>query len=202
MPQHRPKSRKKNRTAAKAKPTAGGKVKRNAAKPQASSRKPAVTKAKPQSPAKPKPKPEPASPGKPSRRPRPAPKAAPPKATKVVRKSPGKSVNKSASKPAAPMTLVDAAVAVLAANNGQGMKPYEIVEAAIARDLWKKQAGKTPDSTLWSRILDDMRKKGRDSSFVKTAPGTFGLSKSAMAKLRDAAEVQKQSATAATPAAK
>lgn len=98
--------------------------------------------------------------------------AKPAKRKKPTPKARGNRADRSAGQ----LSLVEAAVKVLQQSDGP-MKPVNIVERAINRGLWKKQDGKTPGATLWARILDDIKRNGRKSTFVKAGPGLFGLRK-------------------------
>ena len=50
----------------------------------------------------------------------------------------------------------------------------EITEIGLGKGLIETK-GKTPEATLGARIYVDIKKKGRDSLFVKVAAGRFGL---------------------------
>jgi len=69
--------------------------------------------------------------------------------------------------------LVDAAIEVLR-GTGQPMNTQEMVEAVLAKGLWKSD-GKTPAATLYSSILREIQKKGDEARFVKTERGKFAL---------------------------
>jgi hypothetical protein len=49
----------------------------------------------------------------------------------------------------------------------------EMVEAMAAKGYWSTPGGKTPDATLCSAILREIKVKGAESRFVKAAPGRF-----------------------------
>ncbi|MEQ8789531.1 MAG: winged helix-turn-helix domain-containing protein [Pirellulaceae bacterium] len=70
---------------------------------------------------------------------------------------------------------MQAAIKVL----GQARKPMsckEMIEAMAKKNLWTSPGGKTPEATLYSSILRDL-KKGKDARFKKAAPGRFTLAK-------------------------
>lgn len=56
------------------------------------------------------------------------------------------------------------------------MRPAEIIAELASRKLWKSPEGKTPDQTLWARILGEI-KRGREPRLRKVSPGRFGLTK-------------------------
>lgn len=67
--------------------------------------------------------------------------------------------------------LLDAALQVLR-EAGQPMNTKEMVDAVLAKGLWKSD-GKTPAATLYSSILRELQKKGDQARFVKTERGKF-----------------------------
>ena len=72
------------------------------------------------------------------------------------------------------MSQLDAAAKVL----GEAKKPMntkEMVEAMGAKGYWKSPGGKTPHATLYSAILREIAKKGKDARFKKTDRGQFAL---------------------------
>ncbi len=69
--------------------------------------------------------------------------------------------------------LLDAAILVLR-EAGEPMNTKEMVEAVLAKDLWKSD-GKTPAATLYSSILREIQKKGDEARFRKTERGRFEL---------------------------
>jgi HB1, ASXL, restriction endonuclease HTH domain len=106
----------------------------------------------------------------------------PPKATsggtaKKAKRSqvrPTKGTKKGARRPNPnrPMSGLDAAAKVLA-DAGEPMRVKDIVEAAAKKGLWKSANGKTPEATVYAAIIREIRDKGVDSRFKKTARGTF-----------------------------
>jgi hypothetical protein len=69
-------------------------------------------------------------------------------------------------------SALDAAARVLA-EAGQPMTCKEMIGAMAAKGYWSSPGGKTPDATLCSAILREIKVKGEQSRFVKTAPGRF-----------------------------
>jgi hypothetical protein len=50
-----------------------------------------------------------------------------------------------------------------------------MVEAMAAKGLWTSPGGKTPEATLYSSLLRQIRTKGKDARFKKVARGQFDL---------------------------
>lgn len=73
------------------------------------------------------------------------------------------------------MTICEAAIRVLE-EVGMPLHVKEITENIVSKKLWKP-SGKTPVDSVSSTINDDIKKKGRNSLFVRDAPATFGLRK-------------------------
>jgi hypothetical protein len=55
-----------------------------------------------------------------------------------------------------------------------------MVEAMLAQKLWST-GGKTPDATLYSAIIREIKTKGSASRFVKTGRGEFAINTPAKA---------------------
>jgi len=73
------------------------------------------------------------------------------------------------------MSLLDAAAHLLAEAD-EAMRCKELVEQARERGLWApKRGGKTPDRTLYSAILREIKNKGEDARFRKIERGRFAL---------------------------
>lgn len=70
------------------------------------------------------------------------------------------------------LSLLEAAAQVLKAR-GEPMRCKEMVAAVVEKGLWKTSAP-TPDATLYSGILREL-KRGKDSRFRKTDRGHFAL---------------------------
>jgi len=78
-------------------------------------------------------------------------------------------------KTAKKLSQIEAAIKVLARAK-RPMNCREMVEAMVAKRLWKSPSGKTPHATLYASILRDI-KKGKDARFKKVAPGKFTQAK-------------------------
>jgi len=112
------------------------------------------------------------------------------KAMKVEAAPPVEKIDTAAATPAAPKTkakkvkepkvrktsALDAAVRVLE-EAGQPMTCPEMIEAMTAKGYWTSPGGATPAATLYSAILREINAKGKESRFVKTERGRFGLAK-------------------------
>jgi hypothetical protein len=97
-------------------------------------------------------------------------KAAAPKAKKGA-------VNTKAAKPrkaGGKMSALDAAAKVLAEKK-EPMSTKALIEVMAAKGYWKSPGGKTPAATLYSGILLEINKKGRESRFKKTERGKFAF---------------------------
>ena len=71
---------------------------------------------------------------------------------------------------------LDAAAKVLE-ETGQPMNAKEMVEAALAKNLWKSPGGKTPHATVYSAIIREIAAKGSESRFRKAERGRFAFNK-------------------------
>ena len=77
--------------------------------------------------------------------------------------------------PAAPekkLSLLNAALEVLKSGE-ESLTTRQMVAAAKERGLWTPGSGKTPEQTLYSAIMREIRDKGDASRFVKDARGHF-----------------------------
>lgn len=63
------------------------------------------------------------------------------------------------------MSLLDAAAEVMG-SDGKAWSCAEIVEAVLAKGIWKT-SGKTPAQTLYSALIRDIDGKGKDSRFCR-----------------------------------
>ena len=70
------------------------------------------------------------------------------------------------------LSALDAAAKVLA-ETGQPMTCKEMIEAMAAKGYWTSPAGRTPEATLYSALLRELKTKGNESRFTKTARGKF-----------------------------
>jgi hypothetical protein len=79
-----------------------------------------------------------------------------------------------AEKPAQPKKLsaLDAAAQVLS-EAGQPMNCQEMIAAMAAKGYWTSPAGKTPQATLYSALLREIKTKGNQARFQKTERGKF-----------------------------
>jgi hypothetical protein len=84
---------------------------------------------------------------------------------------------KKAKEPKAKKTsALDAAARVLE-EAGQPMTCPEMIEAMAGKGYWTSPGGATPAATLYSAILREIKAKGKESRFMKTERGKFGLAK-------------------------
>ena len=60
---------------------------------------------------------------------------------------------------------------------GQPMTCQEMIEAMTAMRYWTSPKGLTPAATLYSAILREIKAKEKESRFVKSESGKFGLAK-------------------------
>jgi hypothetical protein len=91
--------------------------------------------------------------------------------------APAKTKAKKAKEPKAKKnSALDAAVRVLE-EAGQPMACPDMIEAMTAKKYWVSPKGLTPASTLYSAILREINAKGKESRFVKTERGKYGLAK-------------------------
>ena len=97
------------------------------------------------------------------------------KAAKPAAKNTAKATAKKQTAPAQPeqkLSLLSAALEVLKSDDA-ALTTKQMVEAAKARNLWTPGAGKTPEQTLYSAIMREIKAKGDASRFVKDARGHF-----------------------------
>jgi len=107
-------------------------------------------------------------------------KAKAPKATKAAKAPKAPLAKKGKAKPAATngeaktkkVSAIDAAAKLLAASK-EPMGCKELIEMMAAKGLWTSPGGKTPHATLYSAILTEINKKGKEARFVKTDRGRF-----------------------------
>ena len=92
---------------------------------------------------------------------------------------------KSKAAPAAPspkavpqkgLSLLNAAAAVLERSDAP-MAVKGMIEEAKAQGLWTPRGGKTPEQTLYSAIIREIRDKGSESRFRKDGRGLFAFAK-------------------------
>ena len=70
------------------------------------------------------------------------------------------------------MSALDAAARVLA-ESPEPMRAKEIVEQMAAKAYWSSPAGKTPQATVYSALLREIKKKGKDARFKTAGRGLF-----------------------------
>ena len=87
----------------------------------------------------------------------------------------GKAANKAATGKANPATKLSAiaAAARVLSETGQAMTCPELIEAMAAKGYWTSPGGRTPASTLYASIFQEIKSKGKDSRFRKTERGKF-----------------------------
>lgn len=73
---------------------------------------------------------------------------------------------------------LDAAVTVLGESK-HPMNCKQMVDAMAAKGYWNSPNGKTPHATLYSAILRDIQKGGKNARFTKVERGQFTLAKGA-----------------------
>ena len=77
------------------------------------------------------------------------------------------------------LSLIDAAAQIL----GKAKEPMatkQMIEIITEQNLWSpRSGGKTPHATLYSAILRELQKKGKDARFQKVERGRFTLAKGA-----------------------
>jgi HB1/ASXL restriction endonuclease-like protein with HTH domain len=72
------------------------------------------------------------------------------------------------------LSAIDAAAKVLG-EAGAAMNAKGMIEAMSAKGYWTSPGGKTPHATLYSAILSEITKKGKEARFKKTDRGHFAL---------------------------
>jgi hypothetical protein len=98
-------------------------------------------------------------------------------ATKTKKTTTGKAKKAKATlAPAEKLSQIAAAERVLA-EAGRPMTCRAMVEAMAAKGLWTSPGGKTPEATLYSSLLRQIRAKGKEARFKKVARGQFDLAK-------------------------
>ena len=106
-----------------------------------------------------------------------APKAAA-KAAKAAAKATPKAVPKAeaAAVPKKGLSLLNAAATVLE-RSGEAMPVRAMIEEAKASGLWTPGGGKTPEQTLYSAIIREIKDKGGASRFRKDGRGRFAFAR-------------------------
>lgn len=78
--------------------------------------------------------------------------------------------------PAKGLSLLSAAAAVLEQSD-EPMSVKAMIETAKDRGLWTPGSGKTPEQTLYSAIIREMKDKGDAARFRKEGRGRFAFSR-------------------------
>jgi HB1, ASXL, restriction endonuclease HTH domain len=71
-------------------------------------------------------------------------------------------------------SALDAAARVLG-EAGQPMACMEMIEAMSKKGYWTSPGGATPQATLYSAILREIKTKGKEARFQKTERGKFAV---------------------------
>lgn len=72
------------------------------------------------------------------------------------------------------LSLINAAAAILESSD-EALTVRAMIDGAKERGLWSPSAGKTPEQTLYSAILREIKVKGEACRFVKAARGHFAF---------------------------
>jgi hypothetical protein len=88
------------------------------------------------------------------------------------------------------MSALDAAAKVLE-QKGTAMTCPELIGVMAAKGYWSSPNGKTPAATLYAGIITEIKKKGPESRFKKTAPGRFAAKDSPVTAAADRTQVAK-----------
>jgi hypothetical protein len=83
-----------------------------------------------------------------------------------------KKTSRGKASPATRMSAIAAAARVLS-EAGREMTCPELIAAMAAKRYWTSPGGKTPASTLYASIYQEIKAKGKDSRFRKTERGKF-----------------------------
>lgn len=104
--------------------------------------------------------------------------AAAPKAVAKAAKATPKAAPKaeSAAVPKKGLSLLNAAATVLE-RSGEAIPVRAMIEEAKASGLWTPTGGKTPEQTLYSAIIREIKDKGGASRFRKDGRGRFSFAR-------------------------
>ena len=91
--------------------------------------------------------------------------------------APARKKAKKAKEPKAKKTSALVAAVRVLEEAGQPMTCAEMIEAMTAKAYWTSPKGATPAATLYSAVLREIAAKKKESRFVKTERGKFGLAK-------------------------
>lgn len=98
--------------------------------------------------------------------------AAKPATKKNAKAKPTAKTQTAPAQPEKKLSLLSAALEVLKSDDA-ALTTKQMVEQAKARNLWTPGAGKTPEQTLYSAIMREIKAKGDQARFVKDARGHF-----------------------------
>ena len=104
--------------------------------------------------------------------------AATPKAAAKATKAAAKATPKAeaGAVPKKGLSLLNAAATVLE-RSGEAMPVRAMIEEAKASGLWTPTGGKTPEQTLYSAIIREIKDKGESSRFRKDGRGRFSFAR-------------------------
>ena len=102
--------------------------------------------------------------------------AATPKASKPAKASAKATPKSVAAIPKKGLSLLNAAATVLE-RSGEAMPVRAMIEEAKASGLWTPGGGKTPEQTLYSAIIREIKDKGDMSRFRKDGRGRFSFAR-------------------------
>jgi hypothetical protein len=92
--------------------------------------------------------------------------------SKTKTKAKGKTKRVGAKRPDGGLSCIDAAAKALA-EKAEPMTCQEMIDVMATKGYWKSPNGKTPAATLYSSILREIEKKGKEARFKKADPGKF-----------------------------
>ena len=102
--------------------------------------------------------------------------AAPKAAAKAAKASAKATPKTGAAVPKKGLSLLNAAATVLE-RSGEAMPVRAMIEEAKASGLWTPTGGKTPEQTLYSAIIREIKDKGGASRFRKDGRGRFSFAR-------------------------
>ena len=85
-----------------------------------------------------------------------------------------KTTKKTESEPTPKMSLVKAAIKILGESD-EALNTKKIVTLAKERGLWEPGAGRTPEQTLYSAMVREIKVKGATARFKLVSRGQFAL---------------------------
>ena len=103
-------------------------------------------------------------------------KAAEAKPAKAASKTPKSAAPSAKAATSKGLSLLGAAAAVLEQSD-EPMSVKAMIETAKDRGLWAPGSGKTPEQTLYSAIIREIKSKGGESRFRKQDRGRFALAR-------------------------